>query len=96
LWSKTEMGFVELNKIDCHYTEKPLEYIRKGVEAAQALAEEVTRAAELVFSKQRRPKDTPNPTISERELAKPAKTLTMAHQDTLRALIREMLQEYDL
>ena len=54
LWYKAEMAFVELNKIDHEHTPEEQEKIRKGVEAAQTLANEMARAAEGIPPKQRR------------------------------------------
>ena len=51
----TTTAFVELNKSDCHYTARELEKIRKGVEAAQTLGQEMARAADQIIQpKQRR------------------------------------------
>jgi hypothetical protein len=54
LWYRTEMAFVELNKVDHEHTPSEQETIRKGVEAAQTLAKEMVRAAERILPKQRR------------------------------------------
>ncbi len=51
---EAEMAFVELNKIDHEHTPEEQEKIRKGVEAAQTLANEMARAAEGIPPKQRR------------------------------------------
>jgi hypothetical protein len=53
LWYTAEMAFVELNKVDRQHTERELEKIREGVEAAQTLAKEMARAAEGILPKQR-------------------------------------------
>lgn len=54
LWYRTEMAFVELNKIEHRYTPDELEKIRKGVEAARTLAEEMARAAEPILRPRQR------------------------------------------
>lgn len=48
LWQKTEMGFVELNKVGCVYSDQEREYIRKGVAAARELAGRMEAAAEAL------------------------------------------------
>jgi hypothetical protein len=54
LWYRTEMAFVELNKVDHEHTPSEQDTIRKGVEAAQTLAKEMARAAERILPQQRR------------------------------------------
>jgi hypothetical protein len=63
LWYKTEMAFVELNKIDHEFTLDEQEKIRKGVEAAQTLATEMARAAEQII----RPRTKSEVTARKRE-----------------------------
>ena len=53
-WRYTEMAFVELSKVDYAHTDKEIEYIRRGVEAAQLLAKDMTAAAEKLLPKHRR------------------------------------------
>ena len=50
LWSRTEMGFVELNKINARYSDKEIERIKRGVEAARELADLMADAAAPILA----------------------------------------------
>jgi hypothetical protein len=52
-WRYAEVAFVELSKVDHAHTEEEIAYVRRGVEAAQLLAKDMTAAAEKLLSKQR-------------------------------------------
>jgi hypothetical protein len=50
LWSRTEMGFVELNKINARYSDEEIERIKRGVAAARELADLMARAAAPILA----------------------------------------------
>jgi hypothetical protein len=80
LWQQTEMGFVELNKMDHQRTPDELARIRKGVEAAQALAMEMAQAKEKLLAQGRRTKSK-------------AMGVSAADVQMIRDLVREVLSE---
>jgi hypothetical protein len=84
------MGFVELNKVDYQYTSGELDKIRRGVDAAQALAEEMASAAAKVLTKPPRNDDSE---VGRRELAT---TLSPADEQAFRAKIRKLMEEFGL
>jgi len=83
LWQQTEMGFVELNKMDHLRTPDELARIRRGVEAAQALATEMAQAEDKLLAQGRRTKSK----------AMGVSTLPAADVEMIRALVREVLSE---
>jgi hypothetical protein len=84
---RAEIAVVQLNKVDYQHTDEELEYIRKGVEAVKALAEDIASAAEKVLTRPRR---------TSSEAASVVTTLPDAEQQMLEAIVERLLKERGL